>query len=283
MPFLKAIRSMPNAVLGLLTVFLALPVLSVSAVGSPLHLYISVELWKFSLVMITYWALPVLIVYALALRHHWFLPLHLSLCVLLTAHTLLFHTGTTSEVHFARFLLVALMIYVGILFGNKNFLYPFISKDLRFWRKSVRYRVGRMVKLVGDKNQTVPALMQDASKAGMALYVHRDDVIKFVRLAIQGIRLEVNIPYGVSGTEETNVPIEIAWVKTSDHGDRRFGCKVLDKKFMKQYVQHLIKLHHAPVQLPEIKNLKQEEDFQQTALVLWLICIALSFAVPALS
>lgn len=271
MRILTNLRSMPTPLLGLFLVFLAVPALSLGWLR-PWDQMVNPAVWKMALLILTYVLLPMAVCISLLFRYYWFFPLYFAECVLLGLHASV--SQQVFEVQMARFLLIGLMIYVGLLFGNKNILYPLLSKTIRFWRKAPRFRIGREVG-VKVNGEFVPALLKDGSKTGMQLAIHQDD------LPSDGMDGAFQVALDQDG-KEILVTVKQVWVK-EDEAERcfRIGCVVLEKATMAAFLKNEIAKHRATLQLPELKDFAVHRDIQETALVLWLVCIALSFALPA--
>jgi hypothetical protein len=279
MRWFTLIRSMPLPVIGLMSIFLLVPPASAYFLETPFSAWQRNEAFPAAALALAYWACPLAIAFSLVRKHHWFLPLYVLQCVFLSAHTLL-SRGQATEIQIARILLIGLMLYVGVLMGNRNFLYPLLSRQYRLWRRSVRFRVGRAVTLgTGGEGRGTPALLFDCSNTGVQVSVHPSDMTDRLRHMKRGDRFELRIP-AEALIPETKIAMEVAWRGETD-GTTRLGCKTLDRRMLKAYVAREKDKQKATVKLPVPKGYTIDQDIQETALVLWLVCIALSFALPA--
>lgn len=280
MNLIRSIRSMPVPLIGLLAVFALVPFLSLLGVEAPWGAYSKGATGRAIWLTITYWVFPLGICYSLLSKHYLFLPMYLVQCILLTLHTVMANVNQPMEIQMARLLLIALMIYVGFLLGNRNFLYPLMTREFRFWRRSVRFRVGRGVYVETEGEQT-PALLQDVSTTGLQVSVHPKEISPRLKDAERGANILVVVP-SEDGDPEFRLALEVMWASESTRGDRRFGCRAMDKVAMKSYVEQEKRKSRLSIDMPKSGKFPLEEDIQETALVLWLVCIALSFALPAL-
>jgi hypothetical protein len=279
MRWLSLFRSMPLPVVGLTLIFLTVPFASLCFMATPWDIAAASGRTAAATFVCAYWILPLAIGYSLLRKHHWFLPLYVAQCIFLTAHTLLAQPQA-AQITVARIILIGLMVYVGTLMGNRNFLYPLLTTQFRSWRRSVRFRVGRAVLLSHKSaNAAIPAVLFDCSTTGVQLSIHTRDLgiegLKFEK----GMRLDLRIPMD-ERLVEMRIPLEVAWSGESE-GRVRVGCRALDAMAMKSYVATEVNKQEATVRLPIPKGYAFDQDIQETALILWLACIVLCFALPA--
>lgn len=279
----KNFRALPVPLMGLFFVFLAVPLFSLFAIDVPWIAAQKTTFLRVLLVSLTYWVVPLAICLALLLKHNWFFVMYLLQCGLLTLHTIVAGNQQPTEMQLARFLLIGLMIYVGFLFGNKNFLYPLVTRHVRFWRKTTRYQIGRNVFLfTKNRDHLMPARLLDCSAGGLRVSIHDEDLTAALRKAAKNDSFTVLIPSEDPKGAEFVLPVEVCWTADDDKGCRQIGCRVLDKKIIRDYMATENLSVVVPLRYPNHRSLRLEQDIQETALILWLVCIALSFAVPAL-
>ena len=283
MKLFRNFKALPTPLMGLFFLFLSVPLCSILVLDCPWHSMGYQQTARVALITLTYWIIPLAICFTLLVKHNWFFTFYLVQCGALTLHTIVAGNSQPSEMQLARFLLIGLMVYVGFIFGNKNFLYPLITQKVRFWRKATRYQIGRSIYVFNkDRENTVPARLLDCSSAGVRISIHDEDLTTFLRNCGKNDQLHALIPVEGESNNEFVLPMEVRWSANDSKGCRQFGCRVLDKKLMKAYlsVENLGAV--VPLRYPNTRSLRLEQDIQETALILWLVCIALSFAVPAL-
>lgn len=270
---------MPLPILGLTLLFSLVPFLSCILFESPAAAFDRAGLAYAAALVLAYWIAPLAISAALLFKHHWFLPFYILQCAGLILHTILAH-DQAAEIQFARVVLIGLMFYVGVLIGNRNFLYPLLTKQFRFWRRSIRFRVGRAIAVASDPKETgTPALLFDCSAGGVQLAFHVSDLPGNMRHFFKGNRFEIRVP-AEQEAPEMRIEMEVAWAAEADTSIR-VGCRALNKTLMRTFVRTERKKQKLAAQLPMPKGFVIDQDIHQTALVLWLVCIALSFALPA--
>jgi hypothetical protein len=284
MVLLRNFKALPLPLKGLFLVFLTVPIFSLLVIRWPWLGEHDIHPSRTLLIIATYWLVPIAICLALLIKHNWFFVLYLAQCFFLTLHTIVSSHTQPTEMQLARFLLIGLMIYVGFLFGNRNFLYPLITAKVRFWRKDTRYRIGREIYVFAKtRANLVPGRLVECSLGGAKIAIHDEDLTTLLRNCTNNDSLHILIPPNTEQQREFVIPMEIRWHVDDSSGSRQFGCQTTNRKLMSAYMATENLSNLAPLQYPDKRGAKLEQEIQETALILWFVCIALSFAIPALS
>ena len=272
---------MPIVMKALFLIFLFIPV--VSAVTSlHEHLGITRNIGLSVFFVLTYWCLPSGLCFCLLSKRRLFLPGYFLQCACLAVYAAILGSGQSFALMIPQYLLIGLMAYVGLLMSDKNFLYPFLSREFRHWRMSVRYQTNlRVLVSVGKNKMPIPAIAMDCSRTGMKLRFLKRDIQKLDSQLESGRRIEAIMgPMNqVLGKNISEIPLEIIWNKSSET-DLVLGAKSLELKKMESFVNTEV-IPNGAKQTSSNGIGPLERDMEQTALVFWVICIALSFALPA--
>lgn len=271
-------KKMPRTIQVIFLVFLAIPPGSVFLFDSPFTAHSLTE-WRPILFIATYWALPALICYAILVKHYLFLPVYLLQCVALVLHSIFNPKAMPTDFLIMRFVLVVLMMYIGVMFSNRDFLYPFITKQARYWRRSPRMPVTFAITLMGDRPEhRIPATMENCSSSGMAVTIDPKHWNSFIQKKEQGETMKTVLRW--AGREHT-VGVRIAWISKGE--TMRLGFRAIDEDTMGEFtewVQHELEYRARVIPgLPGERVLARE--MHQTALTLWVVFILLSFGLPA--
>ena len=279
MALVSDFKKMPHTIQVIFLVFLAVPPGSLFLFESPWPNFIIQGWWRPTLFIVTYWILPLGICYTILMRHYLFLPFYLIQCVALGLHSLFNTRILPTDFLVMRFVLVVLMTYIGLLFSNRDFLYPFLTRKSRFWRRSPRTSVSFAVQLLGDKpGQKIPATMENCSSSGMAVSIEEKHANSFVRKIEKGETLKTVLRW--AGRERT-IAVRIAWIAKTD--GMRLGFRAVDEQTMGEFtdwiqseLEYQARFHPGR---PGERVLTR--DMHQTALTLWIVFILLSFGLPA--
>lgn len=281
-----AIQAMPPAVASMFWLFAVVPLAAFVVVEAPWNVLKHEGSVRAAIVLGTYWLIPMAICYAIAFKHYFFLPLYISQCVMLLTHAFLYHDRLPFDLSIVRFVMVFLMAYVGVFFGNKDFLSPFLTMQKRFWRKAPRLQVRYRITLMGDRPEhRIPAELRDVSSGGIAAMIdpkHRDT---FIAGYAPGSRLTATVKW--NGREQT-FPVTI--VRKDDvEGGFRLGLESAEGypafaaffKWAKDGIDRETAILHTKSTNAPKGVLAQ--DLHQSAVTLWLLFIALSFGLPAIA
>ena len=264
--------------------FAVVPLASFVVVDAPWNVYAHEGIVRAAVIVGAYWLIPAAICYAILFRHYLFLPLYILQCVMLLTHAVLYRDRLPLDLSIVRFVMVFLMAYVGVFFGNKDFLSPFLTMQKRFWRKSPRLQVRHRVTLVGERPEhRIPAELRDVSSGGIAAFIepkHRDTFIAGYAI---GARLTAQLKW--NGRDQT-VSVTIVR-KDESEGGWRLGLESAEGypafsaffRWAKDGLDREATLLHTA--RPQTGVLAQE--LHQSAVTLWLLFIALSFGLPAIA
>lgn len=279
----KILKTMPRPLVGLFFLFLLTPLTSLVLYGQGFSLASPGEILKFVFWLCAYGVLPIALCYSLAVTHHWFLPLYLSFSALLALQLPFGEHFTLFEIGTARYLLIGSMLYVGILFGNRNFLYPLLTKNPRLWRGAVRYRIGRNVRItIPQRSGDIPAFLEDCSATGLALSIQPADMpAELVNSLQAGISLLVAVQIDSADSRSFVIPAQIVWLRGKHGEEKKLGCRSLDRKVMRRYLDaEILKKEDNVKTFQWNRDEMLERYMQKTALVLWLVCAGLLFVTP---
>lgn len=278
MPFKKHFQSMPTPILVMFFVFLLTPLVSLSFIERPWVIYAREGFWRATTVTLTYWLIPLGLCYALAFKHYLFLPLYGGQCLALLLHSILYSNTLPLDMALARYVLIAFMAYIGFFFGNKDILYPFLTKDFRIWRKTRRLRVTYEIQLMGDRPEhRIPAKIKDCSAVGMAVSIEQKHLQSFLQKKSEGDRLTAVIRWL---GQERAFPAEIVWTSSSEKA-RSLGLRVARNMGLSEFVDWIKGELLYESRLYRTASPLLEHDVHQTALTFWVLFIALSFGLPA--
>ena len=129
----KRFKEMPRTILVLFFLFLLIPIASSVFRDSLSRGFSGRAGW--ALFLVSYCLMPLLLCYAIAVKHYLFLPFYLVQCAALIAHSIGSAQILPSDIVATRLILIGMMVYVGIIFGNKDFFYPFLTKKHRSLRR----------------------------------------------------------------------------------------------------------------------------------------------------
>jgi hypothetical protein len=262
----------------MVAVFFVMPLTSLIFHGAPWDLYAREGVVHTLLVVITYWVAPWLLVGAILLRRFLFFPFYLLQCFLLGVHCYVYGQSLPWDLLAVRYLLVACMAYLGLLLTNRDFLFPFLSKNGRAWRKARRYDVNVGLELGNnDKSEHVQALMENCSATGMGIRIEKPHFKGFLKKLRRGNRLNVHIDW--AGLERA-MPVEVAWVYEYQTY-WTLGLRVLDTDNMVNFVAEVTGIEDKGRTLQGSHLQLLEHDMRSTAFVLWMVFIMLSFSIPA--
>jgi hypothetical protein len=270
---------MPGTVRVIFAVFFLVPVLSSGAGWWPTELWESGPPLAAILSLVTYWILPLLICFSIAWKHHWFLPLYLLQCVSLVTHASVYSETLPWDLLILRYGLVALMAYIGILFGNRDFLYPFVTKSSRLWRMAPRIDVELHLYLADENGHNkIPAMMVNCSLTGMAITVDSRHLHGPMRKKGPGSDLTAILRWQ---ERDRVVPLRIVWSNEQSE-TVRYGLQVTDHDVMNQFMEWLKEWHSAEMRFnPAARPLLTRDRIGTTAVMLWVISILLAFGLPA--
>lgn len=275
MRFKEIFARLPPPIFVLFVVFLVIPFASIFILGSPWQVFGIAGFWKGTIIALTYWILPPLLCYAILFKHHLFLPFYLLECMALLLHSTVFRQLLALDLLILRYVLIALMVYVGVTFANKDFLQPFLTRRLRYWRRSSRVAVNYPI-LIGDSRQKleIPARIENCSDIGMAISVAKQHLDRFPKPKNSGHELlcDLHWPKG-----RRSLSAEIIW--TSDlPASRLFGLSVEDTKTMGEF---LVWIRNESNFTSPLKPVILEHQMRHTGFILWILFILISFALPA--
>lgn len=278
MRFSALIESMPYSVRIMVGVFAATPLVSLGFLGNPILWFESGLSPSAVLNLLGYWLLPLALCYALIWRHYLFLPLYLVQCLALFLHSLFHSNQLPLDMAVTRYVLIGFMAYVGFFFGNKDFLAPFLTRDNRLWRRAPRVRVSFEIHLVGQKPEhRIPALMENCSASGMAVAIDAKHTQSFIKKKVAGDSVQAVIRY--IGQEHL-IPVEIIW-DTMNGETRALGLRVKEPGAMEKFVGWVKSEIQYESEILRQSSPLSEQELGETALIVWVVFIALSFGLPA--
>lgn len=275
---------MPPAIASMFWLFAVVPVASFVVVEAPWVVYAKEGIVRAAVIVGAYWLIPAAICYAILFRHYLFLPLYILQCAMLLTHAVLYRDRLPLDLSIVRFVMVFLMAYVGVFFGNKDFLSPFLTMQKRFWRKSPRLQIRHRVTLVGERPEhRIPAELRDVSSGGIATFVepkHRDT---FIANYPVGAKLKAHLKW--NGRDQT-VSVTIVRKDETD-GGLRLGLESAEGypafsaffRWAKDGIDREAAILHTTPQTVGVLA----QDLHQSAVTLWLLFIALSFGLPAIA
>lgn len=258
-------------------IFLLMPLTSWAVHGTPWELYSREGIYRVLVVLAGYWLAPWLLVGAILLRRFLFFPFYLFQCALLGVHCYVFGQSLPWDLLVVRYILVACMAYLGVLLTNRDFLFPFLSKSGRAWRKARRYDVNVGLQLLFDgHDERVEALMENCSSTGIGIKIAKEHFHGNIKKLRRGHKLGVNLDWTRLNKA---LPVEVVWIYEYQNY-WTLGLRVLDTDSMMHFVAEVVgiqdngrPLHNSHLQL-------LETDVRQTAFVLWIVFIMLSFSIP---
>lgn len=281
--WLGALRTMPPAVLSLFGVFFAIPFASLWLFGAPWNVWNSEGGLRAALMVAAYWALPLTLCAAM-LRAHWiFVPTYFVQCLALLAHSILYSDRLPLDIAVARYVMIALMAYVGLFFGNKDFLSPFLTLKQRFWRRFPRLAVRYEIQLVGERPEhKIPAWLVDVSANGFAIRIDERHLESFVKKKSFGQKISVVVRWqGKEQTFETEIVREEAKPAERILGLRAAGDPKPLSAFV-EWARYAVNREAQILHRPRTGTVL-ETELHQTAMALWVLFIALSFGLPAVA
>jgi hypothetical protein len=270
---------MPGTVKVIFAVFFLVPILSSGNGSWPVEIWTQNSAGLALLATITYWLLPLLLCFSIAWKHHWFLPLYLSQCISLVLHSTFFSGGLPWDLMAMRYGLVGLMAYIGILFGNRDFLYPFVTKSSRLWRMAPRIDVAIHIYLTDESRRNkIPALMVNCSLTGMAITADNRHIHGPLRKKELGDTLNVIVRWQ---EKDHCIPVKVVW-STEEAESKRFGFQVLDLDEMNGFMEWMKQWHSEELRYnPAARPLLVNDRISSTAVMLWVLSILLAFGLPA--
>lgn len=274
----KEVKSMPGYLLGIFLVFLIIPISSLFFHQVPWEMYRTEGLWYTLLVLVTYWICPWLLCIAIIIRRFLFLSFYLVQCLMLGIHCIAYGNYLPFDLQIVRFVLIACMVYIGFLFINKDFLYPFLSKDRRFWRKAKRFEFFFDVQIVNNQTEKkIPAVLLDCSVTGMGIKILDENFRGFIKKCRRGDRFSVLLKRGVV---EMKLPVETVWI--FHYGEFwKLGLQILNTRQMVDFIADVTGKEQKIRTINNSQSHLLENDVRQTAYVLWMLFITLSFSIPA--
>lgn len=275
----RNMRVIPSPLLGMFLIFLVVPFLSLAIHRPPWELVASDGWYRAILVGLAYWVCPWMLCFAIVYRRFLFLPFYLVQCGALALHSWSYGKGVPFDLEITRYVLIACMGYIGVLFANKDFLYPFLAKNPRFWRKARRFELEWNVTILGDSpKETVDGTMTNCSVTGLGVRVPQSNFKQFLRRKRRGARLSFQVK---KGPLEWTIPAEVVWLY--DYGPYgNLGLRVMNTDRMIEFVAAVTGEKDADMMPLRSRHAQLlEHDVRQTAFVLWMLFIALSFSIPA--
>lgn len=269
---------LPKPLAVLVGVFFLMPLTSLAFHGMPWTLFAREGWFATFVVIAAYWVGPWLLVGAVLIRRYLFFPFYLLECAMLGIHCHYYGQALPTELLLFRYLFIGVMAYLGVLLTNRDFLFPFLSGTGRAWRKAHRYDVEVGLQITTTQaNERVEALMENCSATGMGIRIPKTQFKGFLKKMRRGHRLKVHID---STGLETSLPVEVVWLyEYPDYWT--LGLRVLDTGPMIRFVAAVTGLENRirPMELSHMQLL--EADMRDTAFVIWVLFILLSFGMPA--
>lgn len=228
--------------------------------------------WSIVVFSISHWVMPLLLCYAIISRHHLFLPLYLLQCLALGVQSFSY-THLVSDILIIRLFLIGMMVYVGILFANRDFLYPFLTRQDRRWRKHPRIELCRSIELQSpDEKWNIPATLKNYSASGMAIFVNekQSELLKMK----QGDTVVATVRTR-AGT--SSVSAQIAWISPQ----YRLGLQALDPTLMSALAMLLQSESESRVLSQNARTSVLQYQMKASGFFLWVFCIFLAFGIPA--
>lgn len=279
---MRTVRHMPNQLLALFLLFLAMPWISILFLGSPWALFQSYRPPVAIVTFLTYWVLPLAICFGFAYRRFATLPLLLIECLLLVWHTVLNPEELSTELQIIRLLVLGVMAALGFVAINKDVIYPLMTPTLRYWRKFSRFPAHQSMHMkIEGQTELLPLVMQDASISGIgATAVHLTSQ--------QALRaLDPNKTFKVqfeTGHTRYEVTAQIVWIREKNN-TTYVGLSIAEHEPMSALLKTL------DTALPGvgkaydgmIDQLWENLAFRRLTIILWSMSIVASFSIPACS
>jgi hypothetical protein len=226
-----------------------------------------------------YWLLPALLCFCLLSRREWLLGTYLSHVCCLVLFLLWGSFPHPDERGLVYGLLILSMAYMAVLFGERNLLYPMLTRDPRLWRRAKRYEIGRLVS-AEIAGREMPALLVDCSSIGLALQLSVPDFRSFPGQA--GMPFEVLVPGDAElGRPPMRLPVELVWKSLNRGGRATLGCRALDTARFRVFLQYEPLKREAQSRLADMgQGTDLEADIRVSTMVLWLICLGLTLLLP---
>jgi len=278
--FKKTFDGMPLPVMVMFFVFLLTPFLSLTFIHKPWSFVEHHGMTRTFVILAAYWVFPLSLAYALACRRYLFLPIYGLQCGALLAQAILSANEMPLDMALARYVPIAFMGYIGFFFGNKDFLFPLLTSDFRYWRKTRRIRVNYEIHLLGERPEhRVPARIRDLSSGGLSVGLDTRHHETFVKRKDTGDTIRAVVRWG---GKEKEFPATIVWANFKD-GVRYFGLQVEKTHNLDQFVQWIRNEILIEKKILRTSAPVFEHDVHDTALAYWVLFIALSFGLPALA
>ncbi len=229
--------------------------------------------WSIVVFSISYWIMPLLLCYAIIAKHYLFLPFYLLQCLALGVQSFSYTHDLVSDILIVRLFVIGMMVYIGILFANRDFLAPFLTGQNRHWRKHPRIEVYHSIDLRSpDEKWNIPATLKNYSAGGMAISV--DEKHSKLLNVKKGDRIVATVRT-IEGTR--SVLTEIAWASPQC----RLGLQALDTTIMGELMMLLQResenralSHSAPTSILQYQ-------MKASGFFLWVFFISLAFGLPA--
>lgn len=270
---LKPFGSMPPLLSVLFFSFLSLPLVSFFLLGVPTG----------ALPITALWIAPLALSWATLRKQGWILPLFTSQCILLGILALVGGSAGPAASRLAHFSLIGFMLYLAFLQKRDDALYPLLTRNVQFWRRSARFEIGRNVFLSeNDTGKKIPAVLQDCSATGMAISLSLDEFRQGFRDSALGLKFQVDIPADAEGKRPSySLPVELVWKAEAKVGEGKLGCRTLNTSLTQAYLESEGSKRKAQLRLSETNDdFRLEQDIQRSALILWLVSAGLAFFLP---
>lgn len=274
-----SLRQLPNALYVLFFVCLFAPLYSLIALAPPHVVWREHGPWAASLLIVSYWAVPLAIAATIRFRNVLFLPLFVSECIALGIYGTVYGTPLSDELQWIRWLVLGMTATIGLCVSAKDIIVPFYNMHAPEWRRTPRLIANINLKAVlVEGNASVPIVVEDFSMSGMALSASATTAADAAKLA-RGARITVIAP---AEKGDVQVLCDIAWVR-SDGPLYWFGAKAVDPNAMATLVQNFKDKNRGMVLPFWLGRLWINSNFRRALLILWAICILGAFGIPSMA
>lgn len=273
----SSLRQLPNTILALVLILAAVPFFALTFSPAPWLLLSVYSPVNAALVLGLYWVMPPLLCILIFRRSFFFVPVFLVECFAFILHAAMGPRLDSAELSTLRYVLIGLMSAVGLLFLDRDFLYPFFSHHFRLWRQRPRFETTALAQVVDAKaGQRLPIAIEDCSAMGMAISGDRRALTEFAPNARQGEAITVRVS---ARAKTLDLAGKIAWVHDEVHM-RRIGVKIDDHAKTAAAMAMLVPTSGQPWR-KRLRFLWVRSSVQRSLTMLFLGSTAGSYVTPA--
>lgn len=274
-----SLRQLPNALYVLFFVCLIAPLYSLFALAPPHIVWREHGPWAASLLVLSYWLIPLGIAATIRFRNVLFLPLFVAECIALGIYGTVYGTPLADELQWIRWLVLGMTATIGLCVSAKDIIVPFYNSHAPEWRRTPRLIANiNLQAVLVEGNAAVPIVVEDFSMSGMALSASVSTAADAMKLQ-RGARITV---IAASDKGEVRVPCDVAWIR-SEGPLYSFGARAVDPNTMATLVQNFKDKNRGMVLPFWLGRLWINSNFRRALLILWAICIMGAFGIPSMS